>query len=285
MEFPCRHCGGGGGEFNKPLGELQMFKKKITLTAAACAALVTASAAHAEILPLQTNQKIFCAIENSITFSSDIGSALLVSGTGNFPGFRFESYDNTLRMSGVEKNRGGSGVLTVTEYGQSKTYTIERSPPPAAPYTLKDIEITIKAGHGVDISDVAEVLNENTFDGIWPSISPDFAKETRIIVEEKTSDLGQTTGTYFTASPTAKGGVFEVGYSSVVNLFPAIADSNCTGTAISSGNAKIRITVEPATPPEPETPETPEETACKPMPVPANGARFVFRYPTGSACS
>jgi len=40
--------------------------------------------------------------------------------------------------------------------------------------------------------------------------------------------------------------------------------------------------------PKPETPvdpETPEKTACKPMPVPAGGARFVFRYPTGSACS
>ncbi|KAB2720381.1 hypothetical protein [Brucella intermedia] len=261
-----------------------MFKNAKTIFTAACATLVTASVAHAEILPLQTNQKIFCGIENSITWSSNIGSALMVSGTGNFPGFRFEGHDNWLRMSGVEKNRGGSGILTVTEYGQSKTYTIERSPPPVAPYTLKDIELTIPAGYGVDLSDLAEVQNSETFDGIWPNISPDFAKETRIIVEEKTSsDLGQTTGTYFTASPTAKGGVFEVGYSSIVNLFPTIAESNCSGSAFSSGDAKIRITVEPATtPPEPETPEN---TACKPMPVPANGAKFVFRYPTGSACS
>lgn len=39
----------------------------------------------------------------------------------------------------------------------------------------------------------------------------------------------------------------------------------------------------------PETPKPDDDddkkTACKPMPVPANGAKFVFRYPTGSACS
>ncbi|WGJ06615.1 hypothetical protein [Brucella intermedia] len=260
-----------------------MFKNAKTLLTATWATLFSMSAAQAEIFPLQTNQKLFCGIENSIIFSSDFGSALMVSGTGNFPGFSFQLYDNMLRMWGVEKNRGVSGKLTVTEYGQSKTYTIERSPPPAAPYTLKDIELTIQAGHGVDLSELIKTKNSDTFDNIWPSISPDFAKETRIIVDENTSseDLGRTTGTYFTAFPTTKGGVFEVEYSSIVNLFPTIAESNCTGSAISSGNAKIRITVEPAT--SPPEPETPEETACKPMPLPANGAKFVFRYPT--ACS
>jgi hypothetical protein len=38
--------------------------------------------------------------------------------------------------------------------------------------------------------------------------------------------------------------------------------------------------------PKPEEPETPQ-AVCKsgPIPVPAGGAKFVFRYPTGSACS
>lgn len=34
----------------------------------------------------------------------------------------------------------------------------------------------------------------------------------------------------------------------------------------------------------PTNPETPEKAVCKPMPVPANGARFVFRY-SRSVCS
>ncbi len=40
--------------------------------------------------------------------------------------------------------------------------------------------------------------------------------------------------------------------------------------------------------PKPETPsnpETPEKAACKPMPIPANGARFLFRYSPGAICS
>jgi len=40
---------------------------------------------------------------------------------------------------------------------------------------------------------------------------------------------------------------------------------------------------EPELPIDPETPETP--TACNTFTPPANGAKFVFRYPTGSACS
>lgn len=38
---------------------------------------------------------------------------------------------------------------------------------------------------------------------------------------------------------------------------------------------------------EPETPESEveEKTACKPMPLPANGAKFVFRYQPASVCS
>ncbi len=53
-------------------------------------------------------------------------------------------------------------------------------------------------------------------------------------------------------------------------------------------NFEVEKASEPETPVEPETPtkpETPEKAACKPMPIPENGARFVFRYSPGSICS
>lgn len=50
------------------------------------------------------------------------------------------------------------------------------------------------------------------------------------------------------------------------------------------GSVMENFEVEEVTEPETPKPDDDEKTACKPMPVPVNGARFVFRYPTRSAC-
>ncbi len=52
------------------------------------------------------------------------------------------------------------------------------------------------------------------------------------------------------------------------------------------GSLMENFEVEKMTDPETPTPDDDETTACKPMPAPAGGAKFVFRYPTGgAACS
>ncbi|KAB2793797.1 hypothetical protein F9K96_01080 [Brucella anthropi] len=55
--------------------------------------------------------------------------------------------------------------------------------------------------------------------------------------------------------------------------------------ALYGGTVLENFEVEEVTEPETPKPEDEEKTACKPAPMPANGAKFVFRYRTGSICS
>ncbi len=51
------------------------------------------------------------------------------------------------------------------------------------------------------------------------------------------------------------------------------------------GSVMENFEVEEVTESETPKPDDDEKTACKAMPVPANGAKFVFRYRTGAICS
>lgn len=54
--------------------------------------------------------------------------------------------------------------------------------------------------------------------------------------------------------------------------------------ALYGGSVMEVFEVEEVTEPELPTPDDDEKTACMPIPTPANGAKFVFRYPTRSTC-
>ena len=60
----------------------------------------------------------------------------------------------------------------------------------------------------------------------------------------------------------------------------SVRDFNLWGGSVME-NFEVDEVAEPETP----KPEDEEKTACKPMPTPANGAKFVFRYRTGATCS
>lgn len=55
--------------------------------------------------------------------------------------------------------------------------------------------------------------------------------------------------------------------------------------ALYGGSVLENFEVDEVAEPEKPKPEDEEKTACKPAPMPANGAKFVFRYRTGSICS
>ncbi|WP_139974658.1 hypothetical protein [Ochrobactrum sp. CGA5] len=55
--------------------------------------------------------------------------------------------------------------------------------------------------------------------------------------------------------------------------------------ALYGGSVLENFEVDEMAEPEKPKPEDEEKTACKPAPMPANGAKFVFRYRTGSICS
>jgi len=55
--------------------------------------------------------------------------------------------------------------------------------------------------------------------------------------------------------------------------------------ALYGGSVMEVFEVEEVIEPEIPKPEDEEKTACKPMPLPSNGAKFVFRYQPASVCS
>ncbi|MCH6206655.1 hypothetical protein L3V16_22810 [Brucella ciceri] len=267
-----------------------MFTRSLFVVAVALAGLP--SAAQAEILPAQADFVLKEGEPFFLKFTSDTPSATKIkhnwfSGLGPNGAVAAESSAATGLVfegdgSRIIGNKSGntislSDVNSSNQTLTTKVYTYDIEPADALYPHVRDISRRIEA-----------TQTQYTFErSLYQNLAYSYGFKYAVLTSEPK---------YGTVEISGNG---DVTYTAPADRTAAVLDEfeiQLVDEATWRGNkeifagppGKLSIVVDSVVEPKPETPtnpETPEKAACKPMPIPANGARFVFRYSPGSICS